>query len=219
MKLYLRLRVLPNPVSRLKHFGIILKARLSINSLPIWVIVNSNHLMLGFEYANQTSIKLNFSEKGDTDLNYWNRSLRLSPTKFGLRMLIFPILRWVCSRILCRQVKPILYTPHLSKHLYSSTQLFLLRIISKFKLISYYDDGMALVSSSGVLWKDNLLPIPRHELIGWNYAFRGKSYPQPSLSIALAYSSLVKYFAVNPFSCQSNNSLPYNFCCPPKKNC
>lgn len=173
------------------------KARLSSASSPIWVLGNSNHLMLGLEYAKQTNIKLSYSEKGDANLDYWRHSLRISVTKYCSRKLLFPLLRHFFFRILFQVENPILYLPHLSRHIFSSNQLLLLKFISKLDIISYYDDGMTLVSSSGVLWKDNLLPIEQHRLIGWNYAFRGSSCPERSVSIASAYAGLTKSFSVS----------------------
>jgi hypothetical protein len=173
--------------------------------------------MLGLEYAKQTNTKLSYSGKGDTDLNCWNRSLGVSITKYCSRMLIMPMLKSVSYCIHSHKVKPILYTPHLSKHLYSPNQLLLLHIVSKLGLIFYYDDGMTLVSGSGILWEDNLLPIEQRELIGWNHAFRGRSSPELSISIASSYSSLVKSFAVSTFSHHSQNHVPCNYCCLPKR--
>lgn len=187
-----------------------LKIRLSSASSPIWVLVNSNHLMLGLEYARQINTKVSFSDIGDTDLSHWRQSLRISITRYCSRSLILPILRHLLSRILWQKRKPILYAPHLSMSLFSRSQLSLLRFISKLDLISYYDDGMTLVSNSGILWKENLLPTEQRRLIGWNYTFRGCACPELCVSIASAYSSLAKSFAISRFTYQSIKYEPYN---------
>lgn len=186
-------------------------AHLSSASSPIWILGNSNHLMLGLEYAKQTSIKLRYSEKGDADLDYWRYSLRVSITKYYSRKLILPLLRSFLSGILLQKKRPVLYLPHLSKHIFSSNQLFLLRLISNLDIISYYDDGMTLVSRSGILWKDKLLPTEQCRLIGWNYAFRGSSCPELSVSIASAYASLTKSFSLASLPC---NAIIHEPCDP-----
>jgi len=192
------------------RFISIFKASLSSASSPMWVLGNSNHLMLGLEYAKQTNIKLRYSEKGDADLNFWQRSLGVSVTIYFSYKLVFPAIRCFFSRILLRKKLPILYLPHLSKHIFSSSQLLLLRLASKYDMISYYDDGMTLVSSAGILWKDNLLPIEQCRLIGWNYTFRHSSSHELSVSIASAYKSLIKSFAISSFPSGSKNHEPYD---------
>lgn len=155
--------------------------------------------MLGIEYGKLKNIKLRYSEKGDAGLDYWRHSLRISVTKYCSWMLILPLLRYFFFCALSQRRKSILYLPHLSKHIFSGSQLLLLRTISNLGIISYYDDGMTLVSGSGILWKDNLIPTQQCRLIGWNYAFRGNSCPELCVPIAPAYNSLIKSFSVSSF--------------------
>jgi hypothetical protein len=167
--------------------------------------------MLGLEYAKQRNTKVSYSDIGDTDLNHWRQSLRISITRYYSRRLILPMLRHLLSRILWQKKKPVLYAPHLSMGVFSENQLSLLHFVSKLDLISFYDDGMTLVSNSGILWKDNLLPIEQCRLIGWNYAFRGSACPELCVSIASAHTSLVKSFAISRFTYESINYEPYNY--------
>jgi hypothetical protein len=173
--------------------------------------------MLGLEYCRQTNTNLSYSEKGDADLNYWRETLRISVAKYQSSALILPLLRCFFSYILLEKKIPLIYLPHLSIHIFSKEQLLLLQFISKFDLISYYDDGMTLVSSAGILWKDNLLPIEQHKLIGWGYSFRGYCCSGNTVSIASAYRNLVKSFVLSDFPSQSQIHASNDSCLLRKK--
>lgn len=147
--------------------------------------------MLGLEYSRQLRVGLSYVKTNDSDLDFWKSTLNVEVSKYSSSMLILPILASLLARILGQDKWPVLYVPHLSKSIFTQNQLFVLQLVLKFDLISFYDDGMALISSSGILWKRGFLPCEQNELIGWRYSFQKNSRPLKTVSISSAYTHLV----------------------------
>lgn len=161
----------------------------------VWVAVTSTHLMLGHQFAREAGRRLRFADVAHCDLAAWGAILGAPVRPFALRMLVGPLVAAAARALRGRASGPVLYLPHLSALIFRRRQLWVLRVLQRLSLVGYYDDGMAAVSTAGILWRDGLVPVAPERLISWDYAFLPPLPGATRLSVRDSHAVLSRRFA------------------------
>jgi len=65
-----------------------------------------------------------------------------------------------------------------------------LRILERLSLVEYFDDGMALTSQRGILWKQGYIRSQPGQLLGWDYSFLPWREANRCASVMASYETL-----------------------------
>ncbi len=126
-----------------------------------------------------------------------HHSFRLTSVAPSVAASIFWALR--------RRRVPALYTPHLSPLIFSAREILVLRILERLSLVEYFDDGMALTSQRGILWKQGYIRSKPDQLLGWDYSFLPWREANRCASVIASYETLGSIF------CQARLGRPCHF--------
>jgi hypothetical protein len=150
----------------------------------IWICGSKIHLLLALSKNLNKSVPLIFNSE-TLKISNSSFSSRIEIKNFSLieliKTLAIQIIRFEDFRI---------FVPHISPYMFSEQSQYVLWKLWESGLISYFDDGMSLISKNTHLFKDGYIPaqIP---IISWNYRFIDSSCPEYIVSTS-SLMSLIK---------------------------